>query len=392
MHEVIERIFLAKNVTQKKERTLIFIDEIQHSPEAMALLRYFYDDAPQYFIIAAGSLLEVMMQDRNISFPVGRVEYRFMYPLSFEEFLIASGHTQALEYYRKIPSPPLAHDTLLKLFHQFSMVGGMPEIIQSYTKNHEVQNLKPIYQSLLTSYEDDIGKYARTPVAREHMRFALESAPYEAGKRIKFHGFGNSNYRSQEMGEALRILERAMLVYLMYPTTVLKNPPIEDRRKSPKLYFLDTGLLNYVVGLHEQFFRYQDLHSFYQGIIAEHMVIQEFIGRDTISSIKPKFWVREQKQANAELDAVIPYGELLIPVEVKSGKSGTLRSLHEFIDRCDHCYGVRLYAGLLTVDKTQTASGKPFFLLNLPYCFAGKIDQYIPWFVEGNHDRGTKAF
>jgi len=381
VNDLIQLILLTKNVREKRGKTLVFIDEIQNSPEAVAMMRYFYELKPEYFIIGAGSLLEIMMENKKISFPVGRVEYRFMYPLTFEEFLKASGNEIALEYYGKVPSQELAHSKLLSLFHTFSMVGGMPEVVQSYINSNELVLLKVLYQALNTSYLDDVSKYAKNSSAAEIIRFIVESAPFEAGKRIKFQGFGNSNYRSREVGEALRTLERAMVINLIYPTTANKPPALINRKKSPRLQFIDTGLMNFAVGLQAGFFKFKDLHSFYQGIIAEHMVGQELIGRDMISPSGLKFWVKEQKQSNAEVDFIVPFNELLIPVEVKSGKSGTLRSLHQFINMAEHGYAVRCYSGPLTVEDAKTPSGKKYKLLSLPYYLAGKIDSYLEWFL-----------
>jgi predicted AAA+ superfamily ATPase len=237
-------------------------------------------------------------------------------------------------------------------------------------------------KGLLTAYLDDVSKYARSESMVHLIRHAVESAPFEAGKRIKFQGFGQSTYKSREIGEALKTLERAMLIHLVYPTTFTKLPIMSDLKKSPRLQFLDTGLLNYAAGLQENFFRYDDLHSFYQGIIAEHIVGQELMALDMNTPGKISFWVREQKQSNAEVDFVIPFRQLIIPVEVKAGKTGTLRSLHRFMDQVEHGYAVRLYAGPLQVTQSLTPGGKPYNLLNLPYFLTGKIYDYLQWFID----------
>ena len=123
--ELFEAICFLKNKDPQKHRTLLFIDEIQSSPEAVATLRYFFEDLPHIYVIAAGSLLESLL-DRHISFPVGRVEYLKMHPLTFEEFLGATGEAQAVEILDRIPLPDFAHDKLLKLFHRYTLIGGMP--------------------------------------------------------------------------------------------------------------------------------------------------------------------------------------------------------------------------------------------------------------------------
>ncbi|MCU0285610.1 MAG: DUF4143 domain-containing protein [Acidobacteria bacterium] len=183
------------------------------------------------------------------------------------------------------------------------------------------------------------------------------------------------------MGEALKSLERAMLIYLLYPVTVTQSPLLEDSQKSPRLQFLDTGLLNYAVGLQGYFFQFDDLHAFYQGLLAEHIVGQELMAMDMNTGKKISFWVREQKQSNAEVDFVLPYKHYVLPLEVKAGKTGSLRSLHQFMDRVNHPYAVRLYSGSLQVSEVTTPGGKTFKLLDLPYFLAGKIYEYLHWFI-----------
>jgi predicted AAA+ superfamily ATPase len=257
----------------------------------------------------------------------------------------------------------------------------MPEVVEKYIKQKDIVSLTVIYQGLMTGYLDDVSKYARNETMVEVIRHAIETAPFEAGKRIKFQAFGQSNYRSREMGEALRTLQRAMLLYLLYPATVTEPPLTADQKKSPRLQFLDTGLMNYIAGLQGHFFKFEDLHSFYQGTIAEHVVGQELLTLDMNRLNKPRFWVREQKQSNAEVDFVIPFQQYVVPLEVKAGKTGSLRSLHQFMDMAPHSYAVRLYAGPLQETVSKTSSGKAYKLLNLPYFLAGKVNEYLRWFI-----------
>lgn len=382
VEDLIQAIYLSKNITPSPNKTLIFIDEIQNSPEAIAQLRYFYESAKELHVIAAGSLLEVVMGEPRPAFPVGRIQYMYLYPLSFEEFLAATGEEQALECYHTIPFPSFAHTKLLKLFHRYVLIGGMPEVVGKYIEYKDIAMLSPVYQGLLSAYLDDVSKYARNFTMDQVIRHAIESAPLSAGQRIKFEGFGNSNYRSREMGEALRVLERAMLLYLLHPSTSTEPPARPDLRKSPKLQFIDTGLINYYGGLQDYFFKMENLHSFYQGLLAEHIVGQELLASDMKRLRKPSFWVREKKQSSAEVDYIVPFRQHIIPVEVKSGKTGTLRSLHQFMNRTNHPFAVRLFAGAIEKIQTSTPEGKSFTLLNLPYFLSGKIHAYLAWFID----------
>lgn len=381
--DLLQALFLARGVSPSKGRTLLFLDEIQACPDAMSMIRYFYESAKHLYVVAAGSLLETMIGKEQISFPVGRVRYLFMYPLTFEEFLNATGQEGAVEVFNTVPLPQFAPSKLLRLFHQFTLIGGMPEVVNRWHESMDIVSLTPLYQGLLTSYRDDVSKYARNPTMTETIRHAIEAAPLEAGKRIKFQGFGQSTYGSREMGEALRTLERVMLIHLLYPTTATKLPIRIDKKKTPRLQFLDTGLMNYFAGLQRSFVEHENLHALYHGIIMEHIVGQELLANDPGKPGKPAFWVREKKQSSAEVDFVVSFKNLMIPVEVKAGKAGTLRSLHEFMDRVDHPYAVRMYGANLDRTETSTPRGKRFILLNLPYFLSGKLYDYLDWFIPG---------
>ncbi|MBC8184347.1 ATP-binding protein [candidate division KSB1 bacterium] len=379
--ELQTAIFFYKDKKKEAGKTLVFIDEIQNSPAAIAQLRYFYESAKELFVIAAGSLFESIISNQ-ISFPVGRVEYLYMKPLTFREFLSATGENESAELIDKIPFPRYAHNKLLKQFYLYTLIGGMPEVVKTYVESKDIILLNSIYESLLVSYLDDVEKYARNTTLARVIRHAIQSCFFEAGKRIKFQGFGNSNYKSREMGEALKTLEKAMLIKLIYPTTSLKLPIIPDYKKSPKLFVLDTGLINYFVGLQKELFGAQDLNNIYEGKIAEHIVGQELIARRKSFIDNLCFWVREKKQSNAEIDFVISFDNKIFPIEVKTGSSGQMRSFFQFLDSAPHNFGVRIYSGELKIDKITSVKGKEIFLLNLPFYLVGEIEGYLEWFIK----------
>ncbi len=376
IHELIQALFFIKDKNADITDTLIFIDEIQEVPEAIASLRYFYEEYPQYYVIAAGSLLETVF-DTKMSFPVGRVEYEFLYPFSFEEFLQACGEQQALAQLNNTPVADFAHDKIMRLFHTYTLIGGMPEVIKRFVEQGDLTQLKNVYEALLLSYIGDIEKYARNQSQTQIIRHAITSCFSEAGTRIRFNGFGASGYGSREMGEALRILEKARLIYLLYPTTQTKLPYQPNLKKSPRLQVLDTGMVNFFAGIQKEFFLTSDLLDVYNGKIIEHVVGQELIATNKNHINKPLFWVRDKEGASAELDFLVVIEGKAIPVEVKSGKAGKLKSLHQYIEMTDTPLAIRLYAGRFQVDKLQTSAGKPFTLLNIPYFLAGKIGKYI---------------
>jgi hypothetical protein len=380
MDTLLQSLFFLKNksLTQKAD-TLIFIDEIQEHPEAINLLRYFYEQEPKIAVIAAGSMLETLF-GKNISFPVGRVEYKVLRPVSFPEFLQAIGETAALEQLQKIPIANFAHTKLLQLFHTYALIGGMPEIVRNYAENRDLTSLSAIHDSLITSYIEDAEKYAANNTQLQLIRHAIRASFAQAGKRIKYQGFGNSNYGSREMGEALRTLQKALLIYLIHPVTGFTLPVLPDLKKSPRLHVLDTGMLNYFAGIQKEILSSTDLNNVYQGTMIEHLVGQELLASnfDALSTLQ--FWVREKKTSTAEVDYIYSWNSKLIPIEVKSGTEGKLKSLHLFMENAPHSMAIRFYAGELQITNVITGTGKKYKLLNIPYYLVSQLENYLTWF------------
>lgn len=382
LEQLLQTIFFLKNqLLSKKENTLVFIDEIQEVPEALNILRYFYEQEPAIKVIAAVSMLESIF-DKKIHFPVGRIEYKVLRPVSFPEFIEALGETAALEQLRKIPFQQFAHDKLIKLYHQYAIIGGMPEVVNNYVKHKDFTALNSIFDSLITSYLDDVEKYAKNDTQILHLRHVIRSSFSEAGKRIKFAGFGNSSYRSREMGECLRTLEKVMVLHLVYPNTSTTLPFLPDLKKSPRLQFLDTGMLNHFVGIQKEILGAADLSKIYQGTMIEHLTGQELLAIQYNALSELFFWVKEKKESTAEVDFLISFEGKIIPIETKSGKTGTLKSLHLFMEAAPHNLAVRFYAGDVNISEVKTPQNKTFFLLSLPYYLVSQINEYLIWFQE----------
>lgn len=379
IHKIVDRVFFIKNAVKSNTNTLIFIDEVQEVPSALNMLRYFYEEYPQYHVIAAGSLLESLF-DRDVSFPVGRVDYLYMYPCSFEEFLEALGEKNTLNAYRQVPVPEYAIGKLMQLFHTYTLVGGMPEAVYRYVLTKDLLQIKPVYDTLLFSYLDDVEKYANTVNQVQVMRHCIRSCFAVAGERIKFAGFGESAYSSKEVGEAMRTLSKALILHLTYPTTQTMLPFTPDIKRSPRLQILDTGMLNYFSNIQKEVFISKDLNNLYKGRIAEHIVGQELIAHSDNYLQPLQFWIREKNGSNAEVDFLYssPYGN--IPVEVKAGATGHLKSLLMYMELSGSPLAIRLYAGPYHQEEIETPSGKCFTLINMPYCLAGMLSSYIESF------------
>lgn len=381
--DILDAILLSRGISEKDYgKILLFIDEIQESPKAIHLLRYFFEDFPKLHVIAAGSLLEFALKDVR-SFPVGRVEYLFIQPLTFVEYLQAIDHNAAIAQFQKPKFADFAHSILLSLFHEYVIIGGMPEIVAAYVQERSVAQLTPLYESVWTSYSDDAAKYANNASRRNIIRHLLQSAPTHVDERVTFQNFGNSNYKSREVGEAFRALDAARIVQLIYPSTDVEPPSRPDFRKSPRLQFLDTGLLNHALGIQSKLLAMDDFSPAYKGRIIPHIITQEISAHQRRSFSKPQFWVREKKQSSAEIDLLITVKGKLIPVEIKSGPTEKLRSLHQFMDMNSHEFAVRMYAGKMNVEQHTTAAGKTFTLMNLPYYFASRLHEFTEMMING---------
>lgn len=355
---------------------LLFLDEIQACPAAVAQMRYFYEQVPELHLIAAGSLLEVALQREHISFPVGRVEFLYLYPLCFEEFLGAVATQDVLDVFHAVPSPAFAQEELFALYHQYALIGGMPEAVTEYVRTQDVVAVNRVYENLFEAYMDDIPKYARNESLDRMLRYCLKTAPMVAGTRIQFAGFGGSSYGSREVGDALRTLEQVMLISLVYPTVAVSAPLLPNTRKSPRLQCLDSGLVHYVCGVQHALIGLTDLADGFRGGLLEQLTGQELLASRYDVRRTPLFWVREKTQSQAEVDFLELYEGVPLPIEVKSGAAGKLRSLNQFMRLTPTAeVAVRLYRGRFLA---QDAGGeKSFRLLNIPYYHAAKIREYV---------------
>jgi predicted AAA+ superfamily ATPase len=381
VHTIVEALFISHNITPaEKGDTLIFIDEIQETPEAISMLRYFYEMEPEIYVIAAGSLLEHSMRKIK-SFPVGRVNMLYMFPINFPEFLSAIKKKNAMEELNTVPIREVAHKTLLDLFNRYAIIGGMPEVVKKYVETNNIADLPSIYESIWETYKEDVIKYAANNSEARIIRHIMSTAHLGLDLRIKFQNFGNSNYRSREVGEAFRNLDDAKVIQLIYPTTDTSPPILPDLKKSPRLQFLDTGLINHELNIQAEMLAMEDLNNAYKGAVIPHLVAQELMSLNTTKSVKPIFWVREKNQSSAEVDLVVQFNKMVIPIEIKSGKEGKLKSLHQFIEGAPHPYAVRMYAGKFSIEEHSTRSGKKYFLMNMPYYLSTKLTEYLSYLV-----------
>lgn len=374
--DLLASIFFKANVRQDSQRTLIFIDEIQNEPNAVQSLRYFYEKRNDLYVIAAESLLESLM-GRYISFPVGRVEYMALRPCTFVEFLAAIGEELLAEQVEKIAVPQSLHSYTLDLFRKYMIIGGLPEVVANYAKHRDMVRLNPLFNSLLSGYRDDVEKYASKVKEQDSIRYILNYGWSFAAHRIQFAKFTNSSFKSADISNAFRTLEKTLLLELVYPQTSASFPILPDLKKSPKLLWLDTGLVNYVAGLQEELLFTTDTNELWNGDIAEHIVSQELLGATTLFGEKRMFWVRDARNSQAEVDFLIRYKSHLLPIEVKTGSNSKLHSLHIFMEESKEEIALRLWNGPMTSDVITRSDGRPFTLYNIPLYYAGQLYEWL---------------
>jgi predicted AAA+ superfamily ATPase len=380
VRQLLPLLYLYCNVSKREGRTLLFMDEIQNSPHTVAMLRYFYEEMPEIHVIAAGSLLETLL-DKRVSLPVGRVEYMALHPCSFIEFLKATGEGRFAEPLTDASLPAVFHNELQQRFKIFSLIGGMPEVVARYADNRDMVDLSRVYNQLLNAYKNDVEKYAENRIQTDIIRYILEEGWAYSGETITMGGFGGSPYKARETGEAFRTLQKAMLLELVYPLTSARMPVVSSLKRAPKLFWVDAGIVNYAAGIRKEFLVQSDLMDTWRGKASEQIAAQELTGLSYDVGEKRYFWVRDKRGSNAEIDLVYVYDGLIIPIEVKSGHNARLKSLHQYMDETNHDLAVRLWSGSFGIDEVATRNNKHFRLINIPlYMIAalpGLLKKYV---------------
>lgn len=380
LDDLVNMLFASAGKVKKEGTTLVFIDEIQNSPKTIALLRYFYEQRPDLYVIAAGSLLENLV-DVKVSFPVGRVQYLALRPCSFSEFLGAIGKNNLLAILSQKAEYTVAfHEQLMHLFNQYTIVGGMPEAVQQYAETQDVIGIEDVYETLVQAYKDDSEKYVRGNKLTDVVRFILSYGWAFSGETITLGNFANSGYKSREVGEAFRLLEKAMLLELVYPVSSTQLPIIPETKRMPKLIWFDTGLVNYQAGIRKEIIGSTDMVDSWRGHIAEQITAQELLALEDRVGQHRSFW--EKPNNGAEVDFIFTHNSKLYPIEVKSGTNAHLRSLQVFMDSSEVNIAIRIWSKPYSIDKVKTIHGKEFTLINLPFYLIGNLRNVLDAVVE----------
>jgi len=370
------------------DNALLFLDEIQAAPQLLAKLRWFFEELPSLPVIAAGSLLDFALSEHTFSMPVGRIRYLYLEPLSFEEFLIANDQALLADQITTIGVPPHPgttshlHQRLMELYRAYLLVGGMPEAVAAWRDEKSFMACAAIHQALLDTYRDDFSKYAgRIP----HHRIArvFESVPRLLGRKFKYVAVAGDD-KAAAIKHALDLLLKARLCYRIAATHARGIPlGAETQERVFKIGFLDSGLASTALGLWRgKPFERQDITLVNEGALAEQSVAQ------ALRTLEPPFqdpslyyWSRELRGSEAELDFVIQHGADIVPIEVKAGATGSMKSLHLFMAERGLPLAIRINAdspSLTTVDaRLTTGPTTRYKLLSLPFYLAGQIHRLI---------------
>jgi len=333
-----------KNIIPGK--TLLFLDEIQECPEAIQALRYFKEQHPTLHVIGAGSLLEFTLNSAEFRMPVGRIEFLYMYPMNFNEFLNALGHEKLVQHLSqadfKTGVDPVAHTELLKQLKLFFVLGGMPAVVQAYINGESLLRCQEIQAFLLNTYRNDFGKYA-SHANQQHCRRIFEKAPTLIAKHFKYNDV-DPDTQSRSLKIALHLLIQAGLLLPVYETKAHALPlNAAINEKKFKLLFVDIGLVNFSTQLNASILIQDNLLLLNDGAIAEQFVGLELIAtQPNFHDPALYFWQRDQRNDAAEVDYIVQHQQHILPIEVKSGKTGRLRSLHSFMNAHSSQLGIKI--------------------------------------------------
>ena len=357
--EIIQQIEFLPNMGHISEKTVLFLDEIQAVPEAIPALRYFYEDKPELPVICAGSLLDFILSDHSFSMPVGRIQYLHMGPMTFTEFLDAVGEEKLSSFIRNYTPDQkigdLIHNRLSSLLRSYYYIGGMPEAVSVFADTQSYKNVSKVHNSIIETYQEDFAKYAGSRNLYR-MRNVFNFVARNVGKKIKY-----SNISSQDQSGTLKkdldLLSMARIIGKVTHSHCTGLPLQADlEEKVYKTLFLDVGLMNAVCGLNwRTVSQMDDIKLINEGAIAEQFIgqhLQHLLADSPNRGLT--YWLREGRSSNAELDYVISIAGNIIPIEVKSGATGKLKSLHQFMGQKKALFAVRFDLSLPSVHQINT--------------------------------------
>lgn len=382
------------------DRTVLFLDDVHAAPRAFASLRYFCEELPEQPVVAAGSLLEMMLSAQPVPMPVGRIEYLHLGPMTFTEFLKAVGQDRLAEVIAAFawlssgqsssPLPPLVHQCLIRLLRLYCFVGGMPEAVQAYAESEDLRDVASVHGSILDAYRDDFPKY----VARRDMTRMLRVFNFAASQGGPKVGYSkvSPEASSATIRDDVDLLEKACVIAKVTHSHC-SGLPLQAglNEKVFKLIFLDVGLMNAVCGLNwETIASQSETELANAGSGAEQFVGQHL---QYLLAQRPNreltYWLRNGRSNNAEVDYVVEFGGRIVPIEVKAGHAGRLKSLHQFVAEKQVPLAVRFNSDLPTLQtvEAEVRRGKGservrYPLLSLPLYLVERLPQIVEMAAE----------
>jgi hypothetical protein len=384
--EILANIIAFTGKAIKLSESILFLDEIQTAPQLLAKLRWFAEDMPELPVIAAGSLLDFALAEHVFSMPVGRISYLYLEPLSFEEFLDATENQRLRDYIRNYEwntdIPDAIHTQLIRLIKEYLIVGGMPSAVLSWATKKDPHTLNQIQHDLLTTYREDFSKYkGRLPIDR--LEDIINSIPRQLGKKFVY-SHANSQASSAPLKQALELLVKARVCHCILSTSANGLPlGAEANNKFLKMILLDCGLCCISLGLSlHQLASISEIALINNGAMAEQLAGQ-ILRTINAAYVDPTlyYWHREKPNSSAKVDYIIQHENRVIPVEVKAGTTGSLKSLREFVKEKKISLAVRVNSDKPSVLIAQIADQitYPFeyTLISLPFYLLGQVHRLI---------------
>ena len=346
-------------------KTLLFLDEIQACPKAIMALRYFREKMPNLHIIGAGSLLEFALTQKKISFPVGRVQFLYLKPLSFKEYVIAKNKNLLAECQNGIKDFSInnsIHNEMIDLIKEYFLIGGMPAAISEFLDNYSLEKVTIIQEILLSTYQADFSKYAKT-VEQKYLKILFEGLFSIIAEQFKYSKI-DPNIRSRDLKNALDHLEWAGLIERIYSSSATSLPiSAQIKRNRFKILFLDIGLMQHALQTDPSIILKKNFIQANRGAVTEQFVGQELLSYCNFQ-IKAKlfYWQREKVGSDAEIDYLYVFHNYIIPIEVKSGATGRLKSLNQFMKEKKSPIGIKISQHPL--EFKNNILSLPFYLIS----------------------------
>jgi predicted AAA+ superfamily ATPase len=387
--QILQQIEALPRMARMSNDMLLFLDEIQAVPQAIPALRYFYEDRPELAVISAGSLLEFALSEHQFSMPVGRIQYLHLGPMTFTEFLAALGEDKLYHFIRHYELGQeigaVVHQRLLQLLRAYYFVGGMPEAVAIFAETRSYQAVSEVHNSIIETYREDFPKYTGS-TNLNRMLNVFNFVARNVGIKIKYSNISRAD-QSITIKKDLELLAMARVISKVVHSHCSGLPLQADiEEKVYKLLFLDVGLMNAICGLNwRNISQLDEMKLINEGAIAE-----QFIGQHLQASLAETpnreltYWLREGRSSNAEVDYVIALEGKIIPIEIKAGATGSLKSLHQFMGNKPTPLAIRFYASLPSVNqiKTLIPVGKQrqeisYPLISLPLYLVERLNEIV---------------